>query len=338
MFFCSINTTFRTSKLLALHLTIIILFITFSIIYLCGFFDAYKTFSYPQVDPHVLRQNSNLIEYLTQFKNRTKEYTNPPSGFVDFNRKISGYRQDEYGKISYEFPILGKRNSIFNCSLLPTNISSLVNLYGIQQQYVSRIDNKTVSINPLIPENILYKELNRGGWFFTDKSNWGLDYPKIVHSNAEFTFQIADHIYKELVAMKSDSILNRVQASLNFVQFIPYGRPNFDTQDWYYHEVAIPAESIILGYSDCDSKSILLAGILIHLIPKEDIILVECLVRSKDEKTDGAHMMVAVRGLNIVGESIKFNNSDYILIETTAPVVMGQSDWQKLDIQNIITL
>jgi hypothetical protein len=75
-----------------------------------------------------------------------------------------------------------------------------------------------------------------------------------------------------------------------------------------------------------------------HLIPHENIVLVDCLVRSVNEKTNGAHMMLAVSGLDIIGENILHKNKNYILLETTAPCVMGKSDWQELQIKEIISI
>ena len=321
-----------------MHLSIIILFIIFCIVYLCGFFDGYKRTSANVFEVLQTEKNLSVIEHLTQHKDRTKSYATPPQARTNFSRNVSSYIQDNVGKCSYEFPLLGRKTSVYSCSLFPQEVSGFVNKYGVQQQYVSRVDENTITVNQSVSVNTLTKALNRDGWYFRDLTNWGLDYANIVHHNSPFSFSIAQHIYTELVKHKEDTLLNRVQAALNFVQFIPYGRPNFDTAEWYYHELAIPAESFVLGYADCDSKSIFLATILMHLIPKQDIVLVECKVRSSDEKTNGAHMMVAVSGLGIVGEGFDHNQKRFILLETTAPVVMGKSDWAELNIHNIIPL
>jgi hypothetical protein len=135
-----------------------------------------------------------------------------------------------------------------------------------------------------------------------------------------------------------DSYLNRVQAALNFVQFIPYGRPDLDATGWYYHEIGVPPEVFIMGYGDCDSKSVFFASIIMNLIPVENIVLVECLVKSSNDNTNGAHMMVAVSDLGISGEFVNFNNMDYLLLETTQPIAIGQFDWTSFEATKIISL
>lgn len=321
-----------------MHLVVIIFFIIVVILYLCGFFDGYRSSPAILQDALQVDKNIMIIEHLTQFKDRSKDYRTSPKGFTSYNKTVSAYIQDQKAIISYAFPFIDRKISVYNCTLSPMDVSNYVNQYGVQQSYVSKVDANTVSLNQSIPEKKVQVELNRGGWFFKDWSNWGLDYAKIVDQNAGFSYPIAKHIYNELVTTKADSFINRVQAALNFVQFIPYGRPNFDTAEWYYHEVAIPAESLVLGYSDCDSKSILLATILLHLVPKENVVLIECEVRAADEKINGAHMMVAVSGLDINGETVNYKNTEYTLLETTAPVVMGKSDWAELQVKNIISL
>lgn len=321
-----------------MYLTVVVFFIIFSIAYLCGLFDGYKQFTNSLSS--ILNSDNNilLIEHLTQFKTQSKNYRAEPKGLTTYNKKLIGFREGEVAKFKYEFPLLGKKNSQFSYALSPSEVSPYIDHFGVRQQFISKIDDSTVTINQSVSEHELHQGLNKGGWFFNSHADWGLDYRNIVKANYQFSHAIADHIAKELMHQGKDSFLNRVQVALNFVQYIPYGRPNFDTNDWYYHELAIPAESFILGYSDCDSKSVFLATILMHLIPHENIILVDCLVRSANEKTNGAHMMLAVSGLDIIGENVLYKNKNYILLETTAPCVMGKSDWEDLEVKEIISI
>lgn len=317
-----------------MHLLVIILFISFCIAYLCGLFDAYKVGYISQSNG----EKALLIEYLTQYKNRTKNYKNTPQDFTSYNKRLNVYKVEDKVNLNYEFPLIHRQKSYFKGTLIPEQVSQSVNLFGIRQNYIKKIDENTITINNQYDDKILKFEFINGCWYFFGITNWGIDYARLVHYNANFSLSIAKHIHESLDLIKADTYLNRVQAALNFVQFIPYGKPQFDTNDWYYHEVAIPYESIVLGYSDCDSKSIFLATILIHLVPKENIVLVDCLVRSTNEKTNGAHMMVAVHDLGLNGESISFNNKNYLLLETTIPCIMGKSDWEELKVQNIIPL
>jgi hypothetical protein len=141
-----------------------------------------------------------------------------------------------------------------------------------------------------------------------------------------------------LVSNNQDNYFNRVQASLNFVQFLPYGLPEFDTDEWYYFGISTPPESFILGYSDCDSKSVFFASILSQLIPIENIILVTCTVNSGNEASNGEHMMVAVSDLGIEGESLTFKDKKYLLLETTRPMLIGQFDWTSFKANSIVNL
>jgi hypothetical protein len=125
---------------------------------------------------------------------------------------------------------------------------------------------------------------------------------------------------------------------LNFVQFIPYGRPELDANGWYYHELGVPPETFIMGYGDCDSKSVFFASILVNLIPLQSIVLVSCLVKSQNDKTNGSHMMAAVSNLGISGESVTFENNEYLLLETTQPTAIGAFDWHSFQATSIIGL
>jgi hypothetical protein len=100
----------------------------------------------------------------------------------------------------------------------------------------------------------------------------------------------------------------------------------------------VPPETFILGYGDCDSKSIFYASILANLIPLENILLIGCLVKSQNEKTNGAHMMTAISNLGLSGESVNYNQQDYLLIETTQPIEIGQSGWESITIETIYNL
>jgi hypothetical protein len=125
---------------------------------------------------------------------------------------------------------------------------------------------------------------------------------------------------------------------LNFVQFIPYGQPNFDHQDFSYFGVSLPPESLVLNYSDCDSKSLLFATILSHLIDEKNIVLVLCNVTSKEDKPE-RHMMVGVKGLGISGgRTVVFNRSDFLLLETTQPSAIGSWDWKTFDLESVIPM
>jgi hypothetical protein len=168
--------------------------------------------------------------------------------------------------------------------------------------------------------------------------SFGVDYKKIVYSYIPFTKPISKLIFDQLTELCEDNYFNRVQAALNFVQFLPYGLPEFDTADWYYFGIATPPESFILGYSDCDSKSIFFAAILSELIPLENIILIHCTVNSSNVASSGEHMMVAVSELQILGETVAHNDKNYLLLETTTPIAIGQFHWTSFRSNYVVNL
>jgi hypothetical protein len=116
-----------------------------------------------------------------------------------------------------------------------------------------------------------------------------------------------------------DSYVNRIIAALNFVQFIPYGVPDFDDK-YVYFGLALPQESVAISFSDCDSKSTLLAGILKNLIDVENIILVTCMFDG------GAHMILGISDLPFEGPSVNYKGKDYFLVETTTPIPLEHHD------------
>jgi len=298
-------------------------FIILLIIYLTGFFDSYQ-----KVDLNYNIENINaLINYLTQHKTKTKDYSRPPGNYAAYNSRIPvGQRVGDKVQFQYEFPLIKSKTAVFNTYLHPLETSYQVDLYGLPKELI--IKNKDgFNLNSAISENEFSNHMNQFGWFFNSPTDFGVDYKKIVYSYIPFTKPISKLIFDQLTELGEDNYYNRVQAALNFVQFLPYGLPEFDTADWYYFGIATPPESFILGYSDCDSKSIFFAAILSELIPLENIILINCTVNSSNEASSGEHMMVAVSELQIQGEMVAHNDKNYLLLETTTPIAIGQFHW-----------
>lgn len=317
-----------------MHLTIIVIFILLAIAYLCDLFGQFRRLE-PAYDGD---GHLSLIEHLTRHKMRTKEYGRKPEGFSSFNRKLEGRRKGEEVVFRYEFPLVQDQSGVFHCTLEPTVVSGDVDTFGAPTSLLDNSMKDAIALRPEITEEEYRKRLNADGMFFRDRSDWGVDYAAIVLRHKGFTKEIAASIYNDLSTRGLDSKRNRVQAALHFVQFIPYGVPEFDTPEWLYHGLALPQESFVLGYSDCDSKSVFLASILTHLIPAKEILLVVCEVRSAHERNNGHHMMVAVAGLGISGERISHDGRDFLLLETTVPLVMGRADWHELKVNQLITL
>lgn len=276
----------------------------------------------------------SLIEFLTQHKTKTKEYQTPPKEYGAYQRFIVGKLEGHQASFTYEYPLINKIMGRSHVLLEPTETSKQVDTFGLPKRLVV-VGENGLSIAGGVSQAEMDLHLNSNGWFFDNNSKWGVAYHKLFNQYDTLTGKIAEDLKQQLALHGEDNYFNRVQAALNFIQFIPYGQPNFDSADWYYHELSLPPESFILGYADCDSKSLFFAAILSHLIPVENIIIVHCMVKSDSSKTSGAHAMAAISDLGIAGESILHNNKSYLLIETTAPVAIGSINWISCEITEI---
>lgn len=313
---------------------IILIFLIGSIAYLCGLFDSYKK----PIESNDYSPKESIIEHLTKYKVKTKNYSSMPAEYQAFNRFIIGQKIGEDVHFQYEFPLVSKYHHVLSYKLSPKDVSPIIDFYGISTSLIQKIDDDHVGLSDNFSEATDPELLESGTWYFKSMSEWGVDYSKMVQLYAPFSSPVAQSIYEALISKNSDTYFNRVQAALNFIQYIPYGQPNFDTSQWYYHEISIPPEAFILSYADCDSKSVFLAAILYELIPRENIILVACRVKSKNQKINGGHMMLAVSDLGVEGEFISFNQKDYLLLETTAPWIIGKTDWEEIHIDKIHNL
>jgi hypothetical protein len=219
--------------------------------------------------------------------------------------------------------------------LKPFEVSKLVDSYGIDSSHIIKVgDDISFRIPPIDTDDYysFKSDLESGSWYLDENSGISIDYKKLVQSHQGFCAEIAQHILNELKNHKCDSYFNRIQAVLNFVQHIPYGQPNFDKENFTYLGLALPPESFVLNYSDCDSKSIFFAAILFNIIQPNNIVLVKCI-------TTGPHMMVAVKGINNSnGRYVQHEGERYLLIETTTPSVIGSWNWAHFELNDIVSL
>lgn len=281
--------------------------------------------------------DNEIILFLTQHTQRVeKDYTIPPEGLSKSRYNVKGtIINNSYASMQYPFPLIMGKVSNFKTSLKPHNVSALVDEFGVNSPYVSRTND---GIKYVIPENDpnefdkFKTELSAGSWHIDEYGTLSVDYKKIIQNHQGFCVEISNHILKELKDLQADSYFNRVQAVLNFVQHIPYGQPTFDKNNFNYLGLALPPESFVLNYSDCDSKSIFFASILSNLIQSSNIVLVECF-------TTENHMMVAVKGLNIhTGEHVECDSDNFLLLETTTPCVIGNWHWDNFELKKIVKL
>lgn len=275
--------------------------------------------------------NLGVIEFLTQYKVLSKKYGNPPEKYEDYNCFVRARIVDDIAMLNYDFPILGRSIASLHLNLYPYHVSAQVDSFGMPMRYID-VSKVGFSLKPGFRLQELLK--NSRGWTINN-SVTEVSYSFLVNQFDTLSAKVAYDIYCHLLRLESDSYDNRVQAVLNFVQFLPYGIPNFDTDDWYYHELSLPPESFVLSYGDCDSKSLLFASIMKHLIPKRNIIIIVCKVKAFGDMDYTAHAMIGVSGLSFSGESVSINNVNFLILETTAPSHIGEKSWEKIIVVSV---
>jgi hypothetical protein len=292
-----------------MYLFVLFLIIIVTSLYLNGEF--LENFFWPRGSKFNVYNQINLIEFLTQQKTREKNYDHPPVEFKEFGRSIYGEIIDgNSAKLYYSCPVIGHIENEFVLTMDVTTVSDAVNKFGTTTDCLEREGDRC----RIVVESgldYLLKNLNKDGFKF-DGSNFHVDYNYLAHHSGPVSKQIAEEILTILQSNGKDSYENRVVAATNFVQFIPYGQPEFDKGKDVYFGIAIPYESIILSFSDCDSKSLLLASILIHLIDYRNIIFIGCI-------TGGPHMILGIAGLSFEGYKYTYGDKVYLLVETTVP-------------------
>jgi hypothetical protein len=314
-----------------MNLPIFILFCIVVVAYLSGYFSFEKQHEF-NMD---ISGNMSHIEYLTQHISKSKNYNKIPDKFHSYDKSVITRKVEQMVQVEYHFPLVNNHKHKIELSMDPESTSRQVDLYGLPSHAVVKsADGDSMKLNSSLGTEVLENTLKSGAWYLHQNGDFGVDYPKLAKSSQEFSKEIADSISNSLISKGLDSYFNRVQAALNFVQFIPYGLPEFDTRDWYYHGLSLPQESFVIGYADCDSKSLFMASILSNLVPAENFIMVTCMVKSKDDRRSGGHMMIGVSDLGIKGYSVEFKGKSYVLIETTVPSQMGQEYWAEIVIMD----
>jgi hypothetical protein len=279
-------------------------------------------------------KNILVIEHLTKYATKQKNYRREPKNFQSFGYLVFGKVVGEDAFFEYTFPLVDSHESLFRIKLNASNVSSTVNQFGCKTTCFARSGESeyAVQTNDL---DFLHSNMNKDGFYFYgfEKRGYGINHNHIIDISKELTSRIAAFIVDELTKKQKDNYENRVRSALHFVQFLPYGVPDFDHADDCYFELALPHESFVLSYSDCDSKSTLFAGILHHLIDPENIILVGCVIDG------GGHMITGVSGLYYPGQYYSFQDKKYLLIETTTPIpleLQPSNRFQEIEIHPVI--
>jgi hypothetical protein len=274
-----------------------------------------KKGSLPIVDKQI-QSNCLHMEYLasgmTVFK---KNYRSTPKSFISFGHFTELIKNEATSSVNlsytYALPFKGQK-ATFNQTFSVGETSRILDGYGIDHVQSHTPGFRLISQNP---------------------PTLDFDYPHIVHLLADSSKAIARHIQDTLKAISKTDFIHTVETVRFFVNHLPYGVPDFSTVDlppgsdgkiskrFVFGELALMPEILVLSYGDCDSKSILMAGVLAELIGKQHIALVTCM--SADPSTPGGfglHMMVGVAGLPYKNAiKVSDGNTEYHLIESTTP-------------------
>jgi len=154
------------------------------------------------------------------------------------------------------------------------------------------------------------KEMEKGLFLLNDNTI-EVDKSAVLEYYAEtFCQPIAKMIVESLAEYGRDTRRDRVELAIRFVQDIPYGIPKYSDENRHYGGVSSPPKILLDGFGDCDSKVLLFAGILIYLIPIEDIIFLN----------QSDHVLSAILDKPEKGDTyIKYKQKDYLIAETAGP-------------------
>lgn|GEM_PF-3042421 len=154
------------------------------------------------------------------------------------------------------------------------------------------------------------RELKKGMFMLVGNSI-EVDKSAVIRRYADsFCKPIAKLIVESLEEYGKDNRRDRIEMAIRFVQDIPYGIPQYASAKKHFGGVAPPPALLKNGYGDCDSKVLLFAGILIHLIPGNEILFLD----------QSDHVLSAIAGDGEEGLTyVLLNGKKYLVAETAGP-------------------
>jgi hypothetical protein len=149
------------------------------------------------------------------------------------------------------------------------------------------------------------------GLFMLDDNLIEVDKSAVIHYYQPHFFKpIAEMIISSLTDYGRDTRRDRIEIAIRFMQDIPYGIPDITDKQRHYGGVIPPPRILIEGYGDCDSKVMLFVGILMYLIPGDDIVFL-----NQDD-----HVLAAVKEKPEKGLTyIEYKGQEYLVAETAGP-------------------
>jgi hypothetical protein len=154
------------------------------------------------------------------------------------------------------------------------------------------------------------KEMAKG-MFLLNKNTIEVDKSAVVQFYAQdFCRPVAQMIVGSLEEYGRDTRRDRIELAMRFVQDIPYGIPDFDNKQRHFGGVSPPPKVLLEMYGDCDSKVLLFVGILIYLIPADDIVFLN----------QPEHVLSAVKAESEKGLTyLEYDGETYLIAETAGP-------------------
>jgi hypothetical protein len=274
----------------------------------------------PKDNPIIPDKNVSVIEFLAQHSIKPKNYRRPPGEYNSYGFSLNGLVEGEQATLTYHFPFIDGSEAKYHVSFVPKDFSSKVSAFGVHNSCFGSADAKTYQLKTT-DVYYLSQHMNKDGFYFNNLSDFGLDYNYLVNMSQDLGSHVATFIVEQLQKQGCDSYLNRVQAALNFVQFIPYGQPEFDHGEFGYFGFSLPHESLAISFADCDSKSALYACILKQMISSSNIVLVLCEFKTG---TQGMHMITGVSDLPFPGQCVSHQGKNFLLLETTVPMAVHE--------------
>lgn len=190
----------------------------------------------------------------------------------------------------------------------------LVLPYSYTQQAIKKFGIPTWLFEPYLDSEHnrkIRQDAMSKGLFMLDDNLIEVDKSAVIHYYSPHYFKpIAEMIVSSLADYGKDTRRDRIEMTMRFVQDIPYGIPDISNKNMHYGGVIPPPKILIDGYGDCDSKVILFVGILMYLIPGDDIIFLN----------QNDHVLAAVKEKPEKGLTyIEFNKQQYLIAETAGP-------------------
>lgn len=179
-----------------------------------------------------------------------------------------------------------------------------INKFGVPtwlfEPYVDTEENRRVRQN----------EMSKG-LFMLDDNLIEVDKSAVIHYYSPHFFKpIAEMIVSSLADYGKDTRRDRIEMAIRFIQDIPYGIPDIKNKKRHFGGVIPPPQILIEGYGDCDSKVMLFVGILMYLIPGDDIVFL-----NQDD-----HVLAAIKEKPQKGLTyIEFQGEEYLVAETAGP-------------------